>query len=453
MSNEFEDPSLLLGLILPSLRKPEQSPFWFVGTGDKSPAHYKLLRRPVNLQEFNPYGRLVIWRENGTLTYVVPAGDTFVPDPIDDTDGLIIEFGDNNPSLHIIGKTEDAIVETALFELAHASRVSLKDLSLRAEQSTILASKPYPIDLTVTHCFFGDDGTAFVDALEKRKSSFGSLTIENNVPISHVNFERLLQVEALDHLGLPILDDAKLDLTVFSAKMKSLACSFYVPDLDATSLTCDLQSCNIVAENLALYFEHDWMTSFPTDILLVFFRHLETLGHFKELGFSFNSGGYPEGVVQQLIRMALANRDLEVLDLSGGFANWDPHLETLLKGLKDHASLRTFKVSVSKDSVGPFYLYLRKLLSHNRFIAVMDGDGRVHTDKGVINEIYALNRCYRGSKALVLESPNERISLVTTALVESGHLSLQRSALLLADHTDVLLELIKTARLDEIGES
>lgn len=55
----------------------------------------------------------------------------------------------------------------------------------RAELSAVLATRSYPLKLTLTKSdaegggfVLEDNGTAFVDALEKRQSSFGSLSIE-----------------------------------------------------------------------------------------------------------------------------------------------------------------------------------------------------------------------------------------------------------------------------------
>ena len=73
------------------------------------------------------------------------------------------------------------------------------------EQSIILATRPYPIELelsesNVTHggATFKDDGTAFVKALEKRQSSFGSLCIDfesiDDIPFSDENLTRLFKV-------------------------------------------------------------------------------------------------------------------------------------------------------------------------------------------------------------------------------------------------------------------
>jgi hypothetical protein len=87
------------------------------------------------------------------------------------------------------------------------------------EHSIVLATRPYPIDLklnenerNVRQFSFQDKGTAFVEALAKRRSSlFGSLSIMNFIisdedwtPISCENLERLFTLDVrFEKLRLP----------------------------------------------------------------------------------------------------------------------------------------------------------------------------------------------------------------------------------------------------------
>ena len=82
--------------------------------------------------------------------------------------------------------------------------------------------------------------------------------------------------------------------------------------------------------------------------------------------------------------------------------------ETVLHGVKDHKELRTLKLEGSYDAFGRDYIHLRQLLSHNRDITVTDYDGRLHTDRNVIDKLYSLNRFYRGSACLLTEPLWER---------------------------------------------
>lgn len=83
----------------------------------------------------------------------------------------------------------------------------------------------------------------------------------------------------------------------------------------------------------------------------------------------------PKCVVQELVRAILANPNLKVFYLSSDDENldWEPHMLTLLKCLKDHKGL-VFKVTVGNSAFGPDFSYLQELLSQNRDITVTDED-------------------------------------------------------------------------------
>lgn len=68
-------------------------------------------------------------------------------------------------------------------------------------------------------------------------------------------------------------------------------------------------------------------------------------------------------------------------------------------------------------------------------------DGKIYSDGVIVDELYSLNRFYRGSMDLVVDPPSERSLLVVTALVERASYDFQRSSLLLSNHADVLHEL------------
>jgi hypothetical protein len=107
-----------------------------------------------------------------------------------------------------------------------------------AELSVILATRPYPLRLDINDPYakwnhFGsgrsatlklqDDGTAFVDALEKRQSTFVSLGIGctlQGIPMSNNNFKRLLKLEIYNKLALEALD-AECTLLPFTAKVSA----------------------------------------------------------------------------------------------------------------------------------------------------------------------------------------------------------------------------------------
>ncbi|GAX18849.1 hypothetical protein FisN_26Hu151 [Fistulifera solaris] len=265
-----------LELIPYSSRTPEQLACWDTGV---SPT-YKLLRDPRDLQEFAHYGRVfAIWRDNGTLTYISTCRNHDMPHCFPKY--LCLTFHDDDPTFYIVGKSDDAVAETAalfvdlkdaryhdndficidnigvgqldfcaagpqclsrLFAISPPRVVILVGLTLSAEQSAVLATQSYPLKLTFKDCGFEDQGTAFVDALSTRRSMFGSLKFRDNfyMDISDDNLKRLFQVDVIHHLDLPLLSDEVTRLS-FSAKVKSLDCCLSISSMDS-----DFESLNIV---------------------------------------------------------------------------------------------------------------------------------------------------------------------------------------------------------------
>ena len=115
----------------------------------------------------------------------------------------------------------------------------------------------------------------------------------------------------------------------------------------------------------------------------------------------------------------------------------------LLKGLKDHPALRILKINVPVSSFGHDYADLRQLLKDNRKIAVTNDEGTIYTDGCWIDEMYSLNRFFRGSAALSGGPASERPSMISTALVERASKDFRRSALLLNDQMDALKILLR----------
>lgn len=184
---------------------------------------YKLLRKPVTLDELHWYlcnDRMAIWRDKGTLTYVKSSDS-----PESREMGLSLRFYGAELFLSIVGKTDPAVAETAtsflslkttitesssltvvalgrnIFDfrdtgsqcLAHTfdepphREVTLESLTLSAKQSKTLATRSHPVHLSFSGCVFEDDRSAFVDAIERRQSSFGSLSLSESTEFSDDN--------------------------------------------------------------------------------------------------------------------------------------------------------------------------------------------------------------------------------------------------------------------------
>jgi hypothetical protein len=211
MSIEHENNNVLLGVIPSKCCLPKQVARWYE-EGDSPNLTYRLLRTPVDLDEFNDYNcRLAIWRENGTLTYLTPFRRRGEHEhlPTEDDPFLILKFSDEGPFLGITGRDFVAMVETiaffmnlegpatkssavtidtygatfldfhnagvrcfmGLFETAPFRSVTVGDFTLSEEQSIVLATRPHPVQLTFCGTEFEDEGTVFVDALVDRRSS------------------------------------------------------------------------------------------------------------------------------------------------------------------------------------------------------------------------------------------------------------------------------------------
>lgn len=160
----------------------------------------------------------------------------------------------------------------------------------------------------------------------------------------------------------------------------------------------------------------------------------------------------PECVLHEIISTALANKNLQVLDLvnDNKVLNLEPHLESLFSRLNDHQGLRTIKVMVRDEAFGPDFSLLRVVLEQNRNLTVVDEADAIYGDE-LIDSLYGLNYFYQGSAELAIEPSPERSTLVATALAESASNNFQRSSLLLSDHVDVLCEIIWHADLDVRG--
>ena len=342
---------------------------------------------------------------------------------------------------------------TRIFQVASLRSVAFTNIRLNARQLTTLATRPHPIWLTFSYCQFEDQGSSFVNALEKRASSFGSLEFKGRMSLTIGTLKRIFELNyVIEELGLPCLNP-EFVLLPFSAKVRQLDYEIRTSTLSEA----ELQSLQIVTRQLCIRIGDVERDTFPTNVVLSFFQRVAELGHFVELKvkFLFNDDEFdiPDSVVQQVIRAANANSNLQILDLTTEDEEvaWDPHVGTLLDGLKDHKGLCLLKLEVDEEAFGHEFVHLRQLLSYNRNIEVVDELKCWYTDDGsMIGKLHGLNRIYRGSAGLVVMSLSVRSSLVATALLESAASDFQRSALVLSNHVDALFDLIQFARLDDV---
>ena len=249
-----------------------------------------------------------------------------------------------------------------ILDVASSRKVAFRNLTMSAGQSVVLVSRPHAVQLEFDGCVFTDGGTAFVDALENRESSLGSLTFEGNPGFTEAILKRFLQVDVIDELRFVGSND-QLTLLPFSAKVDHLEYS-----ISASALNVDPESLNIVPKKLFLRLSLQSIP-FPKETMLSFLRRVARLGHFVELklGFYYISA-IPDCDISELILATLANSNLRVLDLTNIVygLNWNPHVGPILEGLKDHKELRELKLTADDYAFGPGYSSLRQFLSHNR---------------------------------------------------------------------------------------
>jgi hypothetical protein len=219
----------------------------------------------------------------------------------------------------------------------------------------------------------------------------------------------------------------------------------------------DFASLDIVPKDLSLSLylmdDDDW-----DSLMISFFDRVATLGHFERLTFAaeYDYDEAEEGgpleledvtpIVAAVIRAIDSNPNLEHLDLSKMQWHLDfaSHLPALFMAIEGHPKLRTFVIK-QYPREDRTYVWLKRLLSRNRNIEVLDSSGRRCTDGWSIDELYTLNSFIDGSTKLVKETSSLRSQLVM-AILTSRWLrkrqarDFQHYALLLSDQSDTLCE-------------
>jgi hypothetical protein len=231
---------------------------------------YKLVREPSALDEILPEicHCMSIWRENGTIICFSASADMLYQER--KLFFALYDVGKHKKRLKcaIYGASNVAIAETAVWfwSLQHSGRgqaaleigyrrfkedrafdfaafhpeqlaqildanpqraISIDEGTWTGQQGVVLATRPFPLRLTFCSksgfVTFTDSGTAFIEALEKRISLFGSLCLGCVAigMLTRENMERLYQLEMFDELKIRSVyrDQALLP---FSAKVNSL---------------------------------------------------------------------------------------------------------------------------------------------------------------------------------------------------------------------------------------
>ncbi|GAX16381.1 hypothetical protein FisN_10Hu401 [Fistulifera solaris] len=357
------------------------------------------------------------------------------------------------------------------------------------EQSVVLATRSFPVNLHFTNSHnvsgaptLADGGTAFVEALEKRRSSFGFLYLTwgiLSVAFSHDNLKRLFQVGVFEKLRIETGREKELVLLPFSAQANELFYTCIAEDIELE----DFNSVKILARAIRLnfYFRHwkGW-----NKVLAAFFDRVAESGHIEILSFAVvclndsiedNVDEDMPLVVDALINAIIANPSLNYLNLNGccDAVNWTPHLQRIFRALEEHPGIRTIYLnpwSVDDDnddgasnynygdsdvesddySDGEFYRvrhvdlsWVEHLISRNRYITVLNPSGNRITNGTTLDKLYEVNHIYQGSEQLTKVSNTElRVFYVATALTERVSHNFQYIGLTLSMNTDTLCELV-----------
>ncbi|GAX17713.1 hypothetical protein FisN_10Lu431 [Fistulifera solaris] len=369
-----------------------------------------------------------------------------------------------------------------------------------AEQSVILTTRSHPLNLALNDLItmwtdsngvrtlipgatagdfaFIDRGTAFVDVLGERQSTFRSLSIDRNLQgmlFSPENLQRLCELAVLEKLRM---DRQNRDCVLFPLTMKTNTLDYEIAAKHIQPE--DFDTLDIAATNLEVKIDIGTEDDHYAMLLISFFNCVAELGHLEGLKLSFDRYGEvlhmggTSRITEALIGAIKGNVYLKELDLSVTDYLFDEvrQRKNIFETLKYHKclcklvwSFKHFDADNDDDDGDddedddddsdvscPFdYSLLEQLLSHNRDLTVINQYGEKISNGDTIDRLYALNDFYNGSARLGQECTPSRSSLVATTLQKSASISFQYTALLLADHADALVGFIHNMNLDDDG--
>ncbi len=452
---------------------------------------YTLQRQPVNIDELDRFKNIAVLMSTGSLTFinVTYKGDYHYQQYRDKTNhplyyarknrtnlSMTFDYDESNtPSISIFGPTDESILESAVYFAKlipgsmKAASVSidchddfscdLSDLlqhvfacasnpprsikictnSLTSEAAAIIASQPYVVDLNLHLSRFDDGGNKFVDGLSDRQCCFGSLSVCYSA-LSDYNKDRLFtnHLSLFKRLSVPGISSDHI-VKALAAPLERI--DFHVPDDSSFSdnIEANLSTVDIRLHEAVVYV-NTAQDEFPERFLLSFFRRAAHSLCLERLALLIY-GLYPIPMVIQteLIKMLRTTEQLTVLNLGGLFLELDSSIQReLFACLEDHPSVQTLFFREYPVDADPGYTWLQNLIKRNRFIEVIDMHDKPCTDGDKVDALYAFNDFFFDSEYLQEELPATRLPLVIEALSQYAADDLQRTALLVAHHVDVL---------------
>lgn len=446
--------------------------------GEELPT-FKFFREPRTIDELLPYkDGVVVSMDNGTLLLMNFRDSLRCSTQVEYFKYFQLHFhlGDKTcTTCQIFGDSEDKILETVVFfaslkvsagqrmscikigysrefifdttshenqlaailDAASTKKITVWNCSLNHVISTVIATRPYPIDLFLQYSPIDHD--AFFENLQRRTTLFGSLKLDRHTVKRDDRMLRQLfdHLHLFEHLDLPCVPSDLL-LKLLAAPLKSICFTVDTEDEEIDLGEADIVPKDIVVSSIMTN------TTFQTRFMLSFFNRLAQLGHLERL--AVNASIFYRGpptntdVGNALIRAVRGSKKLKRLEFHENPRVWDNCLKDLFRVLESHDTPCTVHLHDYPGALDPEYSWLKQLLRRNRKIEV----DSIWDSILKMEDTCALNRVFCGSQRLTQEPPFIRTSLVGTALTHSVAANrLRRIGILLTDQVDVICDLLQ----------
>ena len=325
-----------------------------------------------------------------------------------------------------------------------AKTITIFSLYLDTALSTVLVTRPYPIDVKIKSSRIVDSG-AFIEQLHDRTSTFGSLSLKGvdlEAKYLRLLFDRFDLFESLQVGALP----NDLLLKLLSAPLKSIGFK-----AGAENNELDLTTAEIVPKEIRVKTMYN---DFPPKFMVSFFHRVAELGHLESLKLSTTNSRRVSSAVRKALFHAIGvSKKLETLKLYVGANILGYRMARLFDLLEKHEGLQTFHLYNYPTIIDRHFSWLKQLLKRNRRIHVNDEKGNDWVYDDELKEIYAMNRFVSGSERLTKEATLDRPVFMGAAFTHSAAGDFQRAGLLLKDHVDIFCEILHelelTGRADE----
>lgn len=315
-------------------------------------------------------------------------------------------------------------------------RVALLGVNVPAELAMKLALQPQPIHLMLYDSSFADNGEAFLEALGKRRTPFGSLILNGCTSMKSAFLSRLYKAGMLEFLRVVSYDKVtgNANLLPFASRAKKVEFEVVIPGDEWNAI----KSVTIVPERFILK-----MTRDMPGLASLFLRATANL---TEMGLVMKYAP-SEQTWCDLIAAVDCNQNLKELELGELDRDYLSRWGDLIGVIGRHPRLCKLKLHCKCEPPSEEDLKLVdglvSMLQCNRNIINVNFVGQ-HQDVWMspLKECLRFNRFFRGSDALTRETELERMRLLGMTMVERTRHDARNTALLLANNTDALCMLL-----------